>query len=100
MAVSGTWADCGKEITLERLTERDLDNMVIEYERITDDSIVVSFDDASVTVAAGDRLPAAGTYRLTIKYIFNGFYFAESQMTFFVNYTGANLADTLGGTGL
>ncbi len=88
LPLTESWAECGERVTLERLTAQNSDASRAEYEEIFCDSINVSLEDASVTVSVGDSLPEAGTYRLTIEYSYGDIYFAQSQITFFVNYSG------------
>lgn len=84
LPVPESWTECGKEVCLERL---ELSDGMPQYRAITDDSIRIEFGEDSVTVSAGDALPAAGTYCLNIGYQYGSVCFAESEITFFVNYS-------------
>ena len=78
------WAECEKEVCFNRL---ELCDEVPVYREVTEDSVWIEFGEGNVTVSAGDTLPAAGTYCLAIKYKYSGICFAESEITFFVNYS-------------
>lgn len=84
LPVPESWAECEKEACLNRL---ELSDEMPVYREIIDDSIRIEFGEDDVTVAAGDVLPAAGTYWLTIRYKCGGVCFAESEISFFVNYS-------------
>ena len=84
LPVSESWSGCGKRISLEHLTDWD----GVEYVEFAGDSIRVDIQDTAVTVSMGDTLPEAGTYRLTVEYSYGDIPFAQSQITFFVNYSG------------
>lgn len=75
------WASCEQEITLERLG-------TYGYEFVNDGSIGMDIGSDAVLVWAETPLPQAGTYRLTIRYSYGGVSFAQSQITFFINYSG------------
>lgn len=84
LPVSERWAECEKEVCLNRLELSDGGGV---YREVTEDSVRIEFGEGDVTVSAGDTLPAAGTYCLTIRYKYGGICFAESKVTFFVNYS-------------
>jgi len=84
LSVPESWAECEKEACLNRL---ELSDGMPVYREIIDDSVRIEFGEDDVTVAVGDVLPAAGTYWLTIRYKCGGVCFAESKITFFVNYS-------------
>lgn len=85
LPVPESWTACEKEVRLNQLELYD-DGMPV-YREVTDDSIRIEFGEGDVTVSAGDTLPAAGTYCLTIRYKYSGICFAESEITFFVNHS-------------
>lgn len=41
----------------------------------------------TLTISAGESLPPAGTYRLTMKWKYKEFCFEQTQITFFINYS-------------
>lgn len=84
LPVPESWAECEKEFSLNHLELRD--GMPI-YREITDDTIRIEFSEDDVKVSVGELLPDAGTYCLTIRYKYGGICFAESEITFFVNYS-------------
>lgn len=84
VAVPEGWAECEKEFSLDRL---ELYNGSTAYRAVNDNSVWIEFGEDNVTVSVGDILPTAGTYCLTIRYKYGGVCFAESEITFFVNYS-------------
>ena len=85
LPVPESWAECEKEVCLKLL---ELSDGLPAYRTITDDSIRVEVGEVdNVTVSVGDTLPTAGTYCLTIRYKCGGICFAESEITFFMNYS-------------
>lgn len=85
-----------RQYTLERLSAWG----ELGFEVINSDTIQIaeSSDGAVVTISMGENLPEAGTYRLTIDYSYYGVAFAQSQITFFVNYSGETLMGAWEGT--
>ena len=83
-----SWAECAEGgITLEKQVAPE------EYEVVDPDcgSITVELGKDALVVSVGEKIPEAGTYRLTIEYCFNSVYFAQTQITFFVNYSDGSL---------
>lgn len=87
LALPADWNDCGTELVLERMSGHDEDARPV-YVPVEDGSIEVDFVDYAAIVSVGDVFPEAGTYRLTISYDYCGISFAQTQVTFFVNYSG------------
>lgn len=84
LPVPESWADCAKEVYLH---QRELHDGMLIYREVADDSIRIEFGEDDVTVSAGELLPEAGTYDMTIRYKCGGICFAESEITFFVNHS-------------
>ena len=85
-SVSENWAECETNVYLTHLEPDDVDSELL-YREVTDDSIRINIDGNYLSVQVGDTLPPAGTYCLTISYYYGGICFAESEITFFVNYS-------------
>ena len=86
LTLSERGADGYRYHTLEHLVQQA--DGTAEYEYVPVNSIFVRYGNGTVELSVGDVLPAAGTYRLSIEYYFNGICFAQSSHTFFVNYSG------------
>lgn len=94
------WADKDLEYSVQILTRAADGSLVYNHVPLSDSSLSATYTNYSGThnlvFQLGETLPQAGTYRLNMKWSYEGICFAEQQMTFFINYS-AYSAYTLGG---
>lgn len=94
------WLDAEMEYSVEMLTMTE--EQILEYVPVTvsETGLYVKFQDFDQThnlvLQIGEDPPQAGTYRLNMKWSYEGICFANTQTTFFINYS-AYTAQTLGG---
>ncbi len=89
-----SWADAAQDgVILEKRVPSDDEPNGYGYEMIDLDQgmIHVTLNNEALLVQAGEGYLEAGTYRLTIYYRFCDIQFAETQITFFVNYSDGAL---------
>lgn len=89
-SLADSWAEAADGgISLEKRTPDgyewiDLENGPIE----------VNLENDALTVSVREKvIPEAGTYRLNIEYRYFDVYFAETEITFFINYSDGTLLD-------
>lgn len=94
------WADKDLEYSVQILTRAADGSLVYNHVPLSDSSLSATYTNYSGThnlvFQLGETLPQAGTYRLNMKWSYEGICFAEQQTTFFINYS-AYSAYTLGG---
>ena len=94
------WQETELEYTLEILAKAEDGSFY--YKRIDPEAAglnVVHNDDEhryELVLTIGDRLPQAGTYRVNMKWIYEGICYVKTQTTFFINYA-AHTEYSLGG---
>lgn len=93
------WIDAELEYSVEMLTMTEY--QTLEYRPVTLSASGLSgrYTDYDLThnlmFKVGENLPQAGTYRLNMKWSYEGICFAQTQTTFFINYS-AKIPYTLG----
>jgi len=93
------WLDAEMEYSVEMLTMTE--DQSLEYIPVTlsDTGLYGKYTDYDLThnlvFQVGENLPQAGTYRLNMEWNYEGICFAQTQTTFFINYS-AHSAYTLG----
>lgn len=94
------WLDAEVEYSVEFLSMTE--DQTLKYTPVDLKSAGISarYVDYDLThqlvLQVGDQLPPAGTYRLNIKWTYEGICFAHTQTTFFINYS-AQINTLLGG---
>lgn len=84
------WLDAELEYSVEMLTMTE--SQTLEYRPVTLSASGLSgrYTDYDLThnlmFKVGENLPPAGTYRLNMKWSYEGICFAQTQTTFFINY--------------
>lgn len=84
------WLDAELEYSVEMLTMTE--HQTLEYRPVTLSASGLSgrYTDYDLThnlmFKVGENLPPAGTYRLNMKWSYEGICFAQTQTTFFINY--------------
>lgn len=93
------WLDAELEYSVEMLTMTE--NQTLEYVPVTlsAQGLYAKYTDYDLThnlvLQIGETLPQAGTYRLNMKWSYEGICYAHTQTTFFINYS-AHTTYTLG----
>lgn len=89
IGIPAAWRAYTLEYTLERLTEHT-QNGGLTYVPVDlkDESIKISWNKnaGTVIVQMGEKLPQAGSYRVTLNWISEGNCIRQEQETFFINY--------------
>lgn len=94
------WLDAELEYSAEMLTMTE--EQTLEYVPVTlsEAGLYGKFQDFDQThnlvLRIGESLPQAGTYRLNMKWSYEGICFSQTQTTFFINYS-VNTAQILSG---
>lgn len=89
------WLDAEVEYSVDMLTMTE--NQTLEYRPVTLSATGLhgKYMDYDLThnlvFRVGENLPQAGTYRLNMKWSYEGICFAETQTTFFINYSAQAL---------
>lgn len=88
IALPAEWSECCTLLqTFEVLTTNETGQTEYMPINIADYSLSVITDAGMMVVKAGEQLPQAGTYRLTLAWYYGGVEFTHEEITFFVNYT-------------
>lgn len=96
-----SWNTLSLEYNVEMLTVPELSDTELaagiipaaKYEAVAlnENSLIAESsldqDGYTLTLRTGDTLPAAGTYRLNLNWIYEGIRFEQTQITFFINYS-------------
>lgn len=102
------WQNCQLEYTAELLSVKDLSEDP-ETEQLSAEYIPVDLTAGGLTAEhlteeehalvfrIGEQLPPAGTYRIHIKWNYEGVCFAQTQTSIFINYTVYSDVDWTGG---
>lgn len=94
------WLDAELEYSVEILTMTEEQTLAYQPVTLSKNGLYGTYMDYDLThnlvFRVGEDLPPAGTYRLNMKWSYEGICFAETQTTFFINYS-ANTAQMLGG---
>lgn len=94
------WLEAEVEYTVEFLTmteEQKLEYIPVDLKAGGISAKYVDYDlTHQVVLQVGKNLPQAGTYRLNLKWTYEGICFAHTQTTFFINYS-AQTNTLLGG---
>jgi len=102
------WQNCQLEYTAELLSVKDLSEDT-ETEQLSAEYIPVDLTAGGLTAEhlteeehalvfrIGEQLPPAGTYRIHIKWNYEGVCFAQTQTSIFINYTVYSDVDWTGG---
>jgi len=81
------WSECCTLLqTVEVLTTNETGQTEYSFINITDYSLSMTMDAGMMIVRAGEMLPQAGTYRLTLAWYYGGVEFTRKEIIFFVNY--------------
>lgn len=85
------WREAEMEYSLELLTMTDSSRLVYQPVSLATNYWDVDYiNDGkyhNLLVQLGSVLPQAGTYRLTMKWSYEGICYTQTQMTFFINYS-------------
>lgn len=85
------WLDAEVEYTVDRLTmtqEQKLEYVPVTLSAKELKARYVDYDlTHQVVLQVGETLPSAGTYRLNLKWSYEGICYAQTQTTFFINYS-------------
>lgn len=83
------WSDtCTLMRTVEILKTDEAGS--VAYQTVTSDEhhLKMTMDTGTMTIAADEFLTPAGSYRLTLTWIYDGVEIAKTQLAFFVNHSG------------
>lgn len=93
------WLDAELEYSVDMLAmteEQTLEYIPVELSRTGLYGTYMDYDlTHNLVLRIGEKLPQAGTYRLNMKWSYEGICYAQTQTTFFINYS-AQTAYTLG----
>lgn len=112
MVLPGGWKDGMLEYAIEMLSNVSADGEVPEQTYVKVDltgekpGLVVTYSadpengEAAhmLKIQTGETLPTPGTYRVNMKWTYEGICFEQTQITFFVNYSVYSDLDRTGGT--
>ncbi len=91
MLLPRDWQKMELEYTLERLTMNDHHTLSYVPVNMSADAWSVDYVNENhnhyLTLQTGANLPQAGTYRLILNWTYEGICYAQSQTTFFINYS-------------
>ena len=84
------WLDADLEYSVEMLTMTENQTLVYQPVTLSANGLYGKYTDFDLThnlvFRVGKNLPQAGTYRLNMKWSYEGICFAKTQTTFFINY--------------
>lgn len=93
------WAEKDMEYSVQILTRAEDGSLIYNQVPLTAEGLSAEYTNYNgvhnLVFRIGENLPQAGTYRLNMKWSYEGICYAETQTTFFINYS-AYTAYTLG----
>ena len=94
------WLDAEVEYSAQMLTMTEDQTLAYVPVTLSETGLYGKYQDFDLThnfvIRIGETLPQAGTYRLNLKWSYEGICFSQTQTTFFINYS-VDAAQTLGG---
>lgn len=85
------WLDAEMEYSVEMLTMTEAQTLEYVPVTLSQTGLYGTYMDYDLThnlvLRIGEKLPRAGTYRLNMKWSYEGICYAQTQTTFFINYS-------------
>lgn len=97
IVLTESWKECTFDYSVEILSA-DAETGYIPADASAWSSFAANEDGSVLTFQIGEKLPPAGTYRVVMNWSYQGICFAQTQTSFFINYSVYSDFERTGGT--